>query len=209
VICLADNDIIHKLAACDLLDDALAALSLARTDVYVLPTAKYKFGITQRNAARAEQRYGAEVFVRIRDFLTSVREISIPGLPEELQLLAGVDGIDPGEAVLFAATAQFEQYLLATGDKNSLRALASTSVCRSIAQRIRGHVLCLEQLVKRVIQHCGFPYVKDKIIPARACDTALHVAFGSGANAIEANVLAVLDHYINELRSLAIDVLSE
>jgi hypothetical protein len=61
VICLSDNDIIHKLAACDLLDDALAALSLARTDVYVLPTAKYKFRIAQRNVAQAEQRYGAEV----------------------------------------------------------------------------------------------------------------------------------------------------
>ena len=39
MICLADNDIIHKLAACDMLDDVLAALSLRRTDVYVLPTA--------------------------------------------------------------------------------------------------------------------------------------------------------------------------
>jgi len=102
VICLADNDIIYKLAACDLLDNALAALSLARTDVYVLPTAKYKFRITQRSSAQGERRYGAEVFVRIRDFLASVRELNVPGLPEELQLLAGVDGIDPGEAVLFA-----------------------------------------------------------------------------------------------------------
>jgi hypothetical protein len=119
VICLADNDIIHKLAACDLLDDALTALSLVRTDVYVLPTAKYKFGITPRRVAQGERRYGATVFARIRDFLASVREINVPGLPEELQLLAAVDGIDPGEAVLFAATAQFDQYLLATGDGHS------------------------------------------------------------------------------------------
>ena len=208
MICLADNDIIYKLAACDLLDNALAALSLARTDVYVLPTAKYKFRITQRSSAQGERRYGAEVFARIRDFLVSVRELNVPGLPEELQLLAGVDGIDPGEAVLFAATAQFDQYLLATGDKNSIRALASTSICRSIAQRLCGHVFCLEQIVKRVMQHCGFSYVKDKIIPARACDTALRVAFGSGTDAIEVNVLAILDSYINELRSLSIDLLA-
>jgi len=207
VICLSDNDIIHKLAACDLLDDVLAALSLARTDVYVLPTAKYRFRIAQRNVAQAEQRYGAEVLARIRDFLASVREINFPGLPEELQLLAAVDGIDAGEAVLFAATSQFSQYLLATGDKSSLRALASTPTCRSIAQRICGHVICLEQIVKQMIQHCGFSYVKEKVIPARACDTALRVAFGSGSDATEASVLATLDSYINELRSLAIDLL--
>ena len=208
MICLSDNDIIHKLAACDLLDDALAALSLARTDVYVLPTAKYKFGIAQRNVARAERQYGAEVFARIRDFLASVREINVPGLPQELQLLASVDGVDPGEAVLFAATSQFNQYFLATGDKSSLRALASTPVCRSIAQRLCGHVICFEQIIKRVIQHCGFSYVRGKVIPARAFDTALRVAFWSGHDAIEANVLAVLDSYINELRSLSIDLLA-
>jgi hypothetical protein len=208
VICLADNDIIHKLAACDLLDDVLAALSLTRIDVYVLPTAKYKFRITPRRAAHGERLYGAEVFARIRDFLPSVREINVPGLSEELQLLASVDGIDPGEAVLFAATAQFDQYLLATGDKNSFRALASTSVCRPIAQRLCGHVICFEQIVKRVIQHCGFSYVQDKVIPARACDTALRVAFALGSDATEASVLSILDSYINELHSLSIDLLT-
>ncbi len=73
LICLADNDIIHKLAACDLLDDALTALDLDRQDVYVLPTAKHKFGVT-KDPTKAEKKYGAEIFARIRDFLASVRE---------------------------------------------------------------------------------------------------------------------------------------
>ena len=87
MICLADNDIIHKLAACDLLDDVLVALSLRRTDVYVLPTAKYKFRVTPRGSVQGERRYGAEVFARIRDFLASVREINVPGLSEEPNFL--------------------------------------------------------------------------------------------------------------------------
>ena len=57
------------------------------------------------------------------------------------------------------------------------------------------------------IQHFGFAYVKDKIVPALACDTALRAAFGSGDAATESNVLATLDGYINELRFLAIDLL--
>jgi hypothetical protein len=71
---LSDNDIIYTLAACDLLDETLVVLGVTYTDVYVLPTARYKFGIT-RNPARAQARYGPDVVVRIRDFLASVREL--------------------------------------------------------------------------------------------------------------------------------------
>ena len=208
MICLVDSDIIYKLAMCNLLDDTLTALDSARADAYVLPTAKYKFGVASRRPSRGEQRYGAEVFARIRDFLGSVREINVVGLSEELQLLASIDGIDAGEAILFSATVEFDQYFLATGDKTSLRALALTPVCLPIAQRIRGHVICLEQIVKYLIRHFGFPYVKDRVVPVRACDTALSAAFGSGWDATEPNVLAAIDSYINELRILPIDLLT-
>ncbi len=207
MICLSDNDIIYKLASCNLLEDALAGLDVASTDVYVLPTAKYKFGLARRSSAKRASPDSDEVRTRIRDFLACVREIEVPGPPEELQLLSGVDGIDAGEAVLFSATANFEDYLLATGDKTSLRALATTPRVRPIAVRVRGHVICLEQIIHRVIQNFGFSYVKKKVLPAHVCDTALHVAFGSGREATEANVVAALDSYIWELRSLPIDLL--
>jgi hypothetical protein len=209
VICLVDNDIIYKLGMCKPLDDALTALDSARTDAYVLPTAKYKFGVAGRRAATGEQRYGAEVFAHIRDFLGSAREINVVGLSEELQVLANIDGIDAGEAILFAATEEFNQYLLATGDKASIRALALAPICLPIAQRICGHVICLEQIVKRVIQHLRFFYVKNTIVPARACDTALFAVFGSSWEATESNVLAGLDSYINELRSLPVNLLTD
>jgi len=44
-------------------------------------------------------------------------------------------------------------------------------------------------------------------VPARSCDTALRAAFGSEDAATEANVLAALDAYINELHALVVDVL--
>jgi len=194
---------------CNLLDDALTALDSARADAYVLPTAKYKFGVASRRPSRGVRRYGAEVFARIRDFVASVREIDVAGPSEELQLLANIDGIDVGEAILFSATAEFDQYFLATGDKTSLRALARTPACRSIARRIRGHVMCLEQIIKRLIQHFGFAHVKDRVVPARTCDTALSAAFESGWDAMEPNVLAALDSYIDELRLLPIDLLTQ
>jgi hypothetical protein len=206
VICLLDNDIIHKLAACDLVEDALTALGLDFGDVLVLPTAKHKFGLT-KNTPKAEARYGVEVFARIRALLEGVQEIDIELPAKEMQLLSDVEGIDTGEVVLFAATAYLDTAVLATGDKRSLRALALAPSCRPIALRIGPRVLCLEQIIRIVIGYFGFPQIRDKILPARSCDTSLRAVFGSGAEATEMNVLVGLDNYIVELRSLPVNLL--
>jgi hypothetical protein len=206
MIFLSDNDIIHKLAACDLLTDAWAALGLNLCDVYVLPTAKHKFGLT-KTSDNAEKRYGIDILTRIRSFLSEAREIDFEVPAADLQLLAKVDGIDAGEAVLYAAAVQSQDYRLATGDKRSLRALASEVICRPIAERLSGRVVCLEQIVRESIQHCGFEHVKLKVLPALSCDTALRAAFGSGVNAAPTNVLQALDAYIAELRSLPVSLL--
>src|SRR5262245_31868063 len=158
MICLSDNDIIYKLAACDLLIDAWTALGLTVGNVCVLPTAKHKFGLTTK-PDKAEKRYGTDIVVRIGKFLSNAREIDFGVPATDLQLLANVDGIDAGEAVLYAAAAQSEACRLATGDKRSLRALAEDVNCRGIAGRLSGRIICLEQIVHKSIGHYGFEYV--------------------------------------------------
>ena len=41
MICLTDNDLILKLAVCDLFEEALAALETTHHEVYVLPSARF------------------------------------------------------------------------------------------------------------------------------------------------------------------------
>lgn len=205
MICLSDNDIIYKLAYCDLLNESLTTLNLATTDVYVLPTAKYKFGVVKKQPQKRNQ--PTVVFDRLRNFLGSVHEIAVSPVPQEFQLLSGIDSIDAGEAVLFSVTGHFDDYLLATGDKTSLRTLSMTAVCRPIATKLQGHVIIFEQIIQRIIANFGFRYTKQKVIPALNCDSALRAAFGSGQSALEATVLTALDAYINELRSLPVDLL--
>src|SRR5262249_29143652 len=105
-----------------MLDDAWAVLGLTVGEVYVLPTTKHKFELT-KSPAKAEARYGAEVVARIRTLLAQAREIDFQPPAAELQALAAIDDIDPGEAILYLAAAQADQSLLATGDKKGLRAL--------------------------------------------------------------------------------------
>ena len=201
MICLADNDFVLKLAACDLLNETLDVLGLDRSEVYVLPTAKYKIAKDKRLPAR----YGEGVG-RALTFLASVVEISFTPDPDELVLLSevkdsetGERSIHEGERVLLASTSGLDDFLLATGDKNCLRALSSAPGCAAIRARCGGRVVCLEQTILWLIDANGFEYVRAKAVPARGCDTALRAAFGSGMDATQENVTLALTAYIEEL----------
>ena len=178
MIFLSDNDIIQKLAACDLLTDAWEAFGIAINDVYVLPSAKHKFGLTKKHDW-AEKRYGIDVLSRMSSFFSQVNEIDFELPAADLEMLANVEGIDAGEAVLFAAAAHLQDCWLATGDKRSLWFLASEAVCRSIAERLGGRVVCWEQIVLRAVQHFGFEEVEQRVVPGLLCDTRFRAAFGS------------------------------
>jgi hypothetical protein len=205
VIYLSDNDIVEKLAVCDLLDDTLASFEATRPYVYVIPTLKYR--IDGRARPKVERRLGSEAVGRILEFLRDVNLIDNYS-PEDHQLLDDIVGIDPGEAVLLSATAVFKDFNLLTGDKRCLRTIATSAECERIARRIQGRVVCFEQVVCRLIDHFGYEHVLAKVVPVLYCDNALRAAFGSGTQSTESNSLACLRSYIGELRGLPIDLLA-
>src|SRR5437868_6670664 len=84
VIYLSDNDIVEKLAVCDLLDDTLVAFQTTRTDVYVIPTLRYRIG--GRARGKAEKRLGRVAVARILEFLEDAHEIRDYS-PEDHELL--------------------------------------------------------------------------------------------------------------------------
>jgi len=209
VIYLSDNDIVEKLAICDLLDEALVAFNATRADVLVIPTLKLRIGIgTPR--PKVVQRLGVEVAERLVGFIGTVREIDDYSRDEH-QMLEDLDDsieIDAGEIVLLSATAVLSDYLLLTGDKRCLRAVATCPECAEIARRIRGRVVCFEQIIWRIIDSSGFEHVRAKVVPVmHACDTALRSAFGSGLLATQANAIARLESDIAGLRALPIDLM--
>jgi hypothetical protein len=189
-----------KLATCDLLDDALAALGLTYSDVYVLPTARGQ-------VKRLKRQYGREVGERLSRFLSSVQIIPWDSPSDELLLFEDAFGIDGGEAIIFAATAQLDSFLVATGDKTSLRSLAADNKFRAVTIRLAGRVICLEQIIGRCIDQFGFGRVKDKVVPAVDCDQALRAIFGSGLLATKDGVLDGIDGYVADLRSSTGDLL--
>ena len=100
MICLADNDIVKKLAICNLLDEALNTLGVSHREILVLPTARFKLGVA-KNPDKARSQLGSETFDRLKAFLDRVGVIDVAPPPEEQQLFNDALEIDTGEAILF------------------------------------------------------------------------------------------------------------
>ncbi len=133
-------------------------------------------------------------------FLDRVGVIDTAPPPDEQRLFDDALDIDTGEAILFSASAHYAGCLVSTGDKRSLRALATLPNAQPIIDRLAGRVICFEQIVLRIIDRFGFDLVRSKVVPASDCDTALRAAFGSGLEATEESVRHCLAAYIGYLR---------
>jgi len=201
MICLADNDIILKLASCDLLTEALVAFDAKTTSVFVLNSAIHKL-LSPKRPGKGKVKPGEPEYARLEAFFASVRVIDTTPSPDEQLAFNDVLGIDAGEAILFSASATYSDCLLATSDKRSLVSLsgAGGEVCQRVRERLAGRVICFEQTLLRVMNVVGFDFVRNRAVPARNCDMALRAVFGSGLEATEVGVREGLMSYIYDLK---------
>jgi hypothetical protein len=73
----------------------------------------------------------------------------------------------------------------------------------AIRERLAGKLVCLEQLILKIINVEGFDVTLIKVLPAREYDKALKAIFGSGERCTQDNVLMALEAYIQDLRDNA------
>lgn len=195
MICLADNDILLKLACCNLLSPLFEALNIPLSEVYHLSTLPYKLA-----DKKLQRNYGAGAET-LRDFLQQIAPMPFNLIPADFEYLNSIEGIDPGEAVLFSSDVSTPDYLIATGDKRSLKALSAASGGEFIRERLQERILCLEVAMLHVIRHVGFEPVRDAVVPVMECDKSMRSAFGSGPLSEQTNVEIALLAYYNELNA--------
>ncbi len=193
-VCFVDNDVILKLVACNLFWEAVGVLGLTSDDLRVRASTKYYF-------RSKPKRYPQTVREQAIAVVEQCQLIDDPPINEELQILQQIEGIDPGEGVLIVATQPEPSFYLMTGDKRCLEALATAPQLVEVRQRLEGRVVCLEQLILRLIETQEFSKILTLVLPAREYDTALRAVFGSGEKTTRDNVLLGLRGYIQDLRS--------
>jgi hypothetical protein len=197
VIVISDNDVLLKLACCDLYAEFLSSLGVSHQDVHILNTARPVL-----TSNRVQKGIDAPSFQRLTAFLDAVQVVALAPDPNELLALTEQPNIDTGEAILFSVTPRMDDALLATGDKRSLQSLAGTNdaACRALCQKLAGKVVCFEQVLWKILDGAGFDAVRDKLVSGRECDKVLAIALGSGLNATEDGVREALTSYIDDLR---------
>jgi hypothetical protein len=206
LVSLWDTDILLKLSALDLVQETLQLLQLSEQDVYLLPSATHYL---RKADKRLIYRYGKEGVERAQKLVQQAKFVGFHLEKSELELLSSVPDIDTGEALLYASTYALQEFWLLTGDKRSLTALAASPNCQPIAARLSGKVICLEQIVIHSLSSYPFEILLSKIVPARECDTAVKVAFGSGNQTDLSHAIGALDAYISELRAKTGNLLRE
>ena len=208
MLVLTDNDVVQKLARCDLYQEFLRAFGVSFDDIQILPTARYVLTST-----KFQKRLDAASVTRLNAFFDAVKDIAAEPNWDDLTALAEQPRIDQGEAALFSIGAATPDSLVATGDKRSLislvEAAATNAFCVQIVTRLANRVICFEKVIHQIVTHFGFQTVRDKLIRGRECDSALAIVLGSGFEATESSVLEGLHSYINDLRTQTGAVLVE
>lgn len=202
MIVLADNDIILKLAQCDLLDDLPELFGQAWSKIFITPTAKYQ--LLPKKAEKALSKCGnQETLERLTTFLNMTQILPEVQDHELLVRLDDINGIDGGEKLLFAAAVELENPLLITGDRRALRALLeSKDQLPTIFSVLQNAVVTFESALLLAMHNLGFAIVKSKLLDSPLLyspkpDGMLRLAVKSESG--EADVVECLCSYSKEV----------
>lgn len=200
MIVLADNDIILKLAQCDLLDDLPAIFEQDWSQIFISPTAKFQ--LLPKSPAKALSKCGnEETLARLAAFLETA--ITVPEVQDTalLVLLDGIEGIDGGEKFLFAAAAETTNPLLITGDRRALRTLlAHQSILPTVFAVLQDAVVTFETALLLAMRKLGFAIVKQKLLGSPKPDGMLKLVLKSETG--EADFVECLCSYSKEVSPL-------
>jgi hypothetical protein len=116
-----------------------------------------------------------------------------------LDRFLALEGIDPGEAMLFALAAETEGAVVATGDKRACVALASATP--SLLPRLGGKILCLEPALELLLDAAGFATLAPALARVREHNATLRVLLPQGEATPEHSFRSGLDSYLRDLRS--------
>jgi hypothetical protein len=192
-VVLADNDIIHKLACCGLLQELLQWLGVPPVEVWVLPSMKY--------VVRPKLKGNQAALSELERFLSQVSN-----LPEaDIHMLGSFPReMDVGERQMLAIlvnTAEVQH--MVTGDKRALRLIGCLCLEDSSLDERLGEVQvdCLESIMLALIDKYGFEPINVKASLGLKSDMVLQASFG--AKKSEENARQALIYYLNEVCSHA------
>jgi hypothetical protein len=207
---LVDNDILVKGAEYGLLSPFVAVIPRSDGLVGVLGAARYV--VQDRLSRRSVEGSAVQEFLRFLDenieLEPTLEEQNIASAIESCAQRAGVD-LDAGESQLCAVLISRDVPLFVTGDKRAICAIEVLLDASALLAAAAGRVLCLEQLICKLLDTLQVEAVRKAICNKPNADKALSICFccKSSAEVSKDNILAGITSYVEDLRTSAPRVL--
>ncbi len=190
MILLSDNDLVIKLAQCNLIEEALFSLNASASDCYVLNT--FQYSLSLRDPDKSIRKYvgSVQAYDRICELVGRCNILAEGPIDFELiEHMEQIPQIDPGEFALFLHARYHyegnERFRILTGDKKALSAICNYEEFDAFSF-LTGNVCCMESTLIGLINNFGFDYVNERVIVAKSLvvygkyDGVLRSAFGMG-----------------------------
>lgn len=195
-ILLIDSDIFILLAGADILEKAIGLLGFKMENLRRLPALRHQL---QRGKS-IRQKYPKPVLDKALEWCDRVKPfVDRPADDDLQQALANVQRIDPGEAVMLGLLAEQEVFLLASGDKASMRALAQTPELADLKKAVSGRVICLETILRVLLGKHEAPMVARSFAALRGANTTIRVVFSQGELTPMESCLEAIESYLKDL----------
>jgi hypothetical protein len=195
---LVDVDALCKLAHWDLLSKLPTLLGVPLANTSTLTSARFR---AQNSLTKPD----GKVFRNVEAAHVALHAIGQMAQPLSLDPAASVgfadiQGIDPGEAVLFATLVSSTDVRLLTGDKRALRALSE--LLPDVRAAVAGKIVIVEQVVEAALNTFGIDWLRERVCPWKHVDTSVSMIMGSRCDLSEQAVRENLASAIGEMRQL-------
>ena len=169
---LVDTDAFCKLGVAGLLDDAAGVFGARLSDTGRLPALPYML-----RKGRLVNRYGRSACHALLLHAEAMPAHPKPGAAA-LAPLAFNEAIDPGEAQLFAAAAEFNLTVV-TGDKRAVRALKPMT---EVHAPLAGRIAMLEAVLLKLCEQLSLEKLRQRVGPLISHDKTVGLCFSAASS---------------------------
>lgn len=193
---LIDNDAFVLLAGAGYLQQSVETLGFDYADARRLASLEPML----RKPAKAFAKHPAEIRLRAMEECRRVAVVAeVPSTDMAVQL-GDVTGLDAGEALLFGVAASRSLHFLASNDKRAMREVATHPGLALIRAAVAGRVVCIETIVKLLIDQEGASEVAKRFGLLGDLDKRLGVIFSPAALGHPEQCLEAVESFLNGLQ---------
>ena len=189
---IIDTDAFCKLGKAGLIREAAQVLGADLAECGRLPALPY---MLRKGGLR--KRYGGDSC----DAMIPVAK-AMPVLPQSspswIDKLASIDAIDPGDAQILSAAAEFGLMVL-SGDK---RALCSIKDVEGFPSVLVARICPLEAILLALCERLGIDDLRGRVTPLTVLDRTIAVCFSSGTSDPREGLRSYYGSLVNEVKPL-------